>query len=316
MRRCPSPRPAFTLIELLVVIAIIGILIGLLLPAVQKVREAANRTRCTNNLKQIGIAVHNLYGVYDSLPPVGAPSGCDWTGPTSGPFSGYNYSIFSWLLPYIEQDAIYRALKPSNPPGWNPSCNNYCGGQYNRTVRTYLCPSDSSYDAGTGFSRSTNGGANGFSASSYLANYYVFGSPNASTDALRVQGCNKFSDIQDGLSNTIFFTEGFGTCTSSGSLSSASANLYSDMTGWWRPMFCHNSASKSTSAGYAACDMFQVQPNYLTSCDSARAQSPHPGGINCCLGDGSVRFVSAGISSMTWAQACDPRDGVPPGSDW
>jgi prepilin-type processing-associated H-X9-DG protein len=62
--------------------------------------------------------------------------------------------------------------------------------------------------------------------------------------------------------------------------------------------------------------MFQVQPNYLTQCDPARAQSPHPGGINVCMGDGSVRFVSSGISAATWASACDPQDGVPLGADW
>jgi prepilin-type N-terminal cleavage/methylation domain-containing protein len=190
MSRSARPRPAFTLIELLVVIAIVGVLIGLLLPAVQKVREAANRTRCTNNLKQIGLALHNIHSVYDCMPPLCSPDG--WTNTTqAGPFTGFNYTVFTWLLPFVEQDAIFRMLQPGG--------GHYCGGQWNRTVPLYLCPSDTSYDPGTGFSLITYGGANSFSGSSYLANYYVFGTPMAATDALRVQGNNNFTSVIDGL---------------------------------------------------------------------------------------------------------------------
>ncbi len=106
-----SPRSGFTLVELLVVIAIIAILIGLLLPAVQKVREAAARTQCQNNLKQLGVACHNYQSAYGTLPPgyVGPGAASDGAG-WGGLFSGQCTSVFMYLLPYVEQDAVYSRL--------------------------------------------------------------------------------------------------------------------------------------------------------------------------------------------------------------
>src|ERR1700757_5074594 len=113
----------FTLIELLVVIAIIGVLIALLLPAVQKVREAASRTQCANNLKQIGLAIHNFHDTYGVFPNQGGQS---WTGiayDSSGQPLGYKYQTAGWLfqiLPFIEQDNLYK-LSDVLPPGATPT---------------------------------------------------------------------------------------------------------------------------------------------------------------------------------------------------
>ncbi|MGL6097721.1 MAG: DUF1559 domain-containing protein, partial [Fimbriiglobus sp.] len=110
-------RSAFTLIELLVVIAIIAILIGLLLPAVQKVREAAARSTCQNNMKQMGVAAHNYESAYGVLPAVGQ---CDSVGGIGGAYTIHGWSV--WILPYMEQDAVYRQLNVSAN-----SLTRYCG---------------------------------------------------------------------------------------------------------------------------------------------------------------------------------------------
>jgi len=333
-RAMPRPlrsdrRSGFTLIELLVVIAIIAVLIALLLPAVQQAREAARRAQCINNLKQLGLSVHNFHDQYRKLPP------SVQMHPSVGDISDYNQNFGpNWavlILPFMDQAPLYNSV--SN------SINTYLttGDSAWRSVRStripvLLCPSDTgsetnlasvggnwargNYGANAGPGMQWNGGAVGTAVfqngewkenfpSGFASEYYPSWSAGLTgSGVLVVNGGNTLASVSDGTSNTILFDElriGWNS---------------NDIRGTWALGQCGASISAGNSridtpspnvslSGYDDIQGCQDNPSIGMGCCGCNswqvtAKSKHIGGVLICLTDGSVRFISNSISQRIW----------------
>jgi len=317
-------RRGFTLIELLVVIAIIAVLIALLLPAVQAAREAARRSQCVNNLKQIGLAMHNYESSNGSLPP--GQKSCCWG----------TWLVF--LLPQVEQQALFNAWNFNGDliyyQGQYDGILRY-GGQANLTVtasrvNAYTCPSDGNATSLSGIGQTMNGVRYNVTSHSYVVNFgnlhtaqpatFVFGgitygfggapfadmdSPGSGMGGQKVVG---FSGIPDGLSNTLLVSE-IIVGTGKGGQYNSSYDLRgfswwgsaASFTAWLAPNSTQPDVTESQSYcvyPYASNPPCTAPTSTLPRLNGVRSR--HSGGVNATMGDGSVRFMKNSISLPIW----------------
>jgi prepilin-type N-terminal cleavage/methylation domain-containing protein len=290
----------FTLIELLVVIAIIAILIGLLVPAVQKVREAAARIQCSNNLKQLSLATVNCADQHAGVLP---PSIGLYPNPNGVNGNGEG-GCFFFIFPYIEQDTVYQTSNQNNDPdGRNGGLPCYSAWNVQTVkIKTLICPSDPTAPV--------SGIVNGRSGTSYAYNGQLFCICYGGWG----QGYKRYpASITDGTSNTVMYTEKeMLTNDNAGWAPDSGANWWCD---WGPSVYSPEDGRQLTGPA----NKFGVRPRLVGNAANWNGNlpvSPHTAGINAGLCDGSVRFVTQGISGASWWAAVTINVGDIPGSDW
>jgi prepilin-type N-terminal cleavage/methylation domain-containing protein/prepilin-type processing-associated H-X9-DG protein len=276
------PRRAFTLIELLVVIAIIAVLIGLLLPAVQKVREAANPMACTNNLKQLGLALHNYHDTNRKFPPVKVLGPAPQVGV---PWPGIKHGLGVFVLPFIELEALYAQYRWD--VGAGDQGNQPVGSSH---VNLFQCPSaePNRYMYFGAFEKYGGKGACGDYAPTEGVDP-VLANKDSSKGALELNVFTRITDITDGASNTILLTEDAGRprVWLAGSAGLDQTILGCGWCGYNNPLIIQGSTlDGQTLPG----------PCAINCTNNGELYSFHPGGANALFADGSVHFLKADIN--------------------
>jgi len=317
---------AFTLIELLVVIAIIAILVGLLLPAVQKVREAANRIVSTNNLKQMTLATQNMADTNGSkMPLFGLASyPTDWNSQPWNPWANQGWtggygSIFFHLLPYLEQQNLYNNCRyVEGGPGWTGidgyvyyptfTNNQWSEGAEGVPVKTFRAPNDPTIDkvVSQTWNWTTFTMSNGMDGTSYGANTAAFQAGTRGGFFGAPTRIRFPANYTDGTSNTILYAERYAE------------SIWQDQWGWGNTWtidhhWWDGSADWTPNLTYNPPFDDHPQP---TKANNNLPQGLSAGGILVGMADGSVRNVAPNISSATWYAACTPAGGEILGSDW
>lgn len=310
----PGNRRGFTLVELLVVIAIVATLIGLLLPAVQGAREAARRTQCLSNLKQIGVALHLFHDTKRCLPPAFAtsktPGNVNWRSlpPTPGFFEP-GWSFFVSILPYIEEDALFTQLNLSLPI-MDPA--NAAARTAAALVSLYVCPSDTSprlvdvLDFGQASSAVALSGDGTVITQAPVSSFTgLLGTNdhehNGVFDGVLFRNSRvRLGQITDGTSKTICVGERMSRMAEATWLGSITGSEVVHADGWWQrlgyPTRSHNYRPANC---HTTCHIRSSGPN-LPSNSPSGFYSPHPTGCNFLNADGSVRLISDDVDLTTF----------------